>query len=132
MLGIWNNNNISYNIKKLTNLISETSKQHLDAVDLSGLASSFVQNIKSLNPIDWIPYFVFIRIGILLIVVVLMIFPIVFRCFSKSIAQIQADLDLVLLKNKKGGTAAPAAETIALRGRHARLGADSGVRTSRG
>lgn len=117
MLGIWDDDNISYNIQELTSLITEMSKQHVDAVDLSGLARTFADGVKSLNPIDWTQYFIFIGVGILLLVV-LMIFPIVFRCFTDSIAQVQADLNLVLLKNKKGGTAAPAAEITELRGRH--------------
>lgn len=94
------------------------SKQHVDTVDLSRLTRSFADGVKSLNPIDWTQYFIFIGVGILLLVVVLMIFPIVFRCFADSIAQVQADLNLVLLKNKKGGTAAPTAEITELRGRH--------------
>lgn len=118
LLGIWDDDNISYNIQELTSLITEMSKQHVDTVDLSGLTRSFTDGVKSLNPIDWTQYFIFIRVGILLLVVVLMIFPIVFRCFTDSIAQVQADLNLVLLKNKKGGTAAPAAEITELRGRH--------------
>lgn len=118
LLGIWDDDNISYNIQELTSLITEMSKQHVDTVDLSGLARSFADRVKSLNPIDWTQYFIFIGVGILLLVVVLMIFPIVFRCFADSIAQVQTDLNLVLLKNKKGGTAAPAAEITELRGRH--------------
>lgn len=52
MLGIWNDNEISYNIQELTNLISDMSKQHIDAVDLSGLAQSFANGVKALNPLD--------------------------------------------------------------------------------
>lgn len=114
LLGIWNNNNVSYNIEDLTSLITEISKQHLDSIDLSGLAHSFASRVKSLNPLDWTQYFVFIGIGALLLVIVLVVFPIVFQCFANSLAQVKSDLDVVLLKKKKGGNAAPAAEMIEL------------------
>lgn len=114
LLGIWSDNDISYNIQELTALISDMSKQHLDSVDLSGLAQTFADGVKALNPLDWTQYFIFIGLGALLLVVVLMVFPIVFQCFARSIDQVQSDLNVLLLKNKKGGNAAPAAETVEL------------------
>lgn len=114
LLGIWSDNDISYNIQELTALISDMSKQHLDSVDLSGLAQTFADGVKALNPLDWTQYFIFIGLGALLLVVVLMVFPIVFQCFARSIDQVQSDLNVLLLKKKKGGNAAPAAETVEL------------------
>lgn len=90
------------------------SKQHIDAVDLSGLAQSFANGVKALNPLDWTQYFILIGVGALLLVIVLMIFPIVFQCLAKSLDQVQSDLNVLLLKKKKGGNAAPAAEMVEL------------------
>lgn len=107
LLGVWKDTNISYDMQQLQEQITAMSQSHLDAWNMDKLAASFTKSLKALNPMDWIQYCIFTAVGLGLVIVVLLTFPILFRLILKSLHTVRRDILELLLKNKKPGTATP-------------------------
>ena len=80
--------------------IATVSKVHLDNTQLGSSAEGLEAGIKSLNPLDSTQYFVLIGI-LFMIVMVMLLFPCLFRLLLKSIHSMKRDLPELPLKNKK-------------------------------
>lgn len=109
--GVWTSSSISHDIDSLQKDISAMSQSHLQLGGLQQLASSLQSNVKALNPLDWLQYFIFLGIIVLLFLIVIFLFPPLISCLFKSLKTVQQDIFELHFKNKKGGTATPTAVT---------------------
>lgn len=112
LLGVWKDSNITYDLQALQEHISEMSKQKLDSYGLEELAQSLYSNMKSLNPLDWWHYIALGGAFLLVLILVLMIFPFLFRLILTSLYQTRRELVEIRLKHKKPGTATPASPSM--------------------
>ena len=104
--GVWKDTDITHNLDDLQKDIAAMSKAHLDNDKLEALAAGLKSGFKALNPMDWTQYFILIGVVLFLLVMVVLLFPYLFRLVLKSIHTVKRDLTELRLKNKKPGTAA--------------------------
>lgn len=102
LLGVWKDPSITHNLEAIQKDISAMSQAHIQAGSLNVLAQGFQADLKAMNPLDWIQYFIFIGILALIVVCVIVIFPCLFRRITKSLGSVCEDLYVFHLKNKKG------------------------------
>lgn len=109
--GLWMDNDITHDLTALQKDISTINQTHLQIDDLQDLATKIKKDIKDLNPLDWIQYFIFIEIILLLIMLVIFLFPCLIKYLYSSIKAIQQKIFKLHFKNKKEKTATPTAMT---------------------
>ncbi|XP_052585803.1 endogenous retrovirus group K member 13-1 Env polyprotein-like [Peromyscus californicus insignis] len=107
LLGVWKDSSITHDLEVTQKDISAMSQAHIQAGSLNVLAQGLQEDLKAMNPLDWIQYFIFIGILALIVVCVIVIFPCLFRTITRSLGSVREDLYAFCLKNKKGGTATP-------------------------
>ncbi|XP_049996119.1 endogenous retrovirus group K member 25 Env polyprotein-like [Alexandromys fortis] len=89
--GLWRDNDITHDLAALQKDISAMSQSHLKLGGLQDLASQLERGLKSLNPLDWVQYFVFIGVIILLIVLVIFLFPCLLKCLFSSLQAVKQE-----------------------------------------
>jgi hypothetical protein len=99
--GIWRDTDISHDLKQLKTEILDISKSYLDIWNIDELARDLKNNLSALNLLDWVQYIILLVIifGIVLLVIVL--FPLIFRVLLGSVAMRRRDILELSLKNKK-------------------------------
>jgi hypothetical protein len=98
---VWRDTDISHDLEQLKAEISDISKSNLDTWNIDELARDLKNNLSALNPLDWVQYIILhvIIIGIVLLVIV--VFPLIFRVLLRSVATTRQDILELQLKNKK-------------------------------
>ena len=109
--GLWQDNNITHDLASLQKDISAMSQSHLQLGGLQDLASQLERGLKSLNPLNWVQYFVFIGVIILLIVLVIFLFPCLLKCLFSTLQAVEQEVFELHFKNKKGRPATSTAVT---------------------
>lgn len=105
LLDIWQNNNVSHDISSLQSQITSLSQSHLDITSVEDLTSSLSSSLKALNPLSWVHNTIAGIIIFCIICIILILFPCFFRIFSQALSQLQTEVAILRLKNKKAGTA---------------------------
>ena len=59
--------------------ISDISNSHLDTWNIDELARNLKNNLSALNPLDWVQYIILLAIIIGIILLVVIVFPLIFR-----------------------------------------------------
>ena len=76
---MWKNTDISHIIEQLKAEISDINKSHLDTWNIDELVSDLKNNLSALNPWDWVWYIILLAIIIGIILLVIVVFPLIFR-----------------------------------------------------
>ena len=73
-------------IKARLTEISDMSRSHLDTWNIDELARDLKNNLSALNPLDWVQYKILLAniTGIILLVII--VFPLIFRVLLRSVA----------------------------------------------
>lgn len=106
--GVWHDNDITHDLHALQKEIAVVSQSRLQLGDLNELAESIGSGIKALNPINWKNYLIYIGVLAAIVLVVILLFPGVFKCILTSLRDVQQEVFELRLKNK-GGIATPTA-----------------------
>lgn len=80
---------ITHELESLQKNIAAISKAHLDEASLSFLTSDLELGIKNLNSLNWIHYLVMIGALILLFLLVVLLFPCLFKLLLHSIRTVE-------------------------------------------
>ena len=90
--GIWKDTDISHDLEVLKIKISDISTSHLETWNIDELARDLKNNLSALNPLDWVQYIILhvIIFGITLLVII--VFPLIFRVLLKSVATTKRDI----------------------------------------
>ncbi|XP_052016061.1 endogenous retrovirus group K member 7 Env polyprotein-like [Apodemus sylvaticus] len=107
--GVWQNSDITHDIQSLQKDISAMSQSHLQLGNLQELVTDLEQGLKTMNPLDWVQDFILIGVLGLILILVIFLFPSLFKCLFNSLKAVQQDVFELHFKNKKGGTATPTA-----------------------
>lgn len=97
--GIWTD--ISHDLKQLKAEISDISKSHLDTWNIDELARDLKNNLSALNPLDWVQYIFLLVIIFDIVLLVIVVFPLIFRVLLRSVATTRRDILELRLKIKK-------------------------------
>ena len=89
---VWADSEITHDMEILQRDIATISKAHLDNTQLDSLAKGLEAEFKPLNPLDWVQYFVLIGILMFMIIMVVLLFPCLFRLVLKFIYSGKQDL----------------------------------------
>ena len=81
--------------------ISDISKSHLDTWNIDELARDLKNNLSTLNPLDWVQYIILLVIIFGITLLVIIVFPLIFRVLLRSVATTRRDILKLRLKNKK-------------------------------
>ena len=100
--GIWRDTDISHDLKQLKAEISDISKSHLDTWNIDELARDLKNNLSALNALDWVQYIILLVIIFDIVLLVIVVFPLIFRVLLRSVATTRRDILELRLKNKKG------------------------------
>ena len=110
--GIWKDTDISHDLEQLKVKISDISKSHLDTWNIDELARDLKNNLSALNPLDWVQYIILLVIIFGITLLVIIVFPLIFRVLLRSVATTKRDIlelrlrnkdKLSIIKKKKGG-----------------------------
>lgn len=71
------------NIKATKAEISDISKSHLDTWNIDELARDLKNNLNALTPLDPVQYIILLAIMIGIILLVIVVFPLIFRVFPR-------------------------------------------------
>jgi hypothetical protein len=66
------------------------------------LARDLKNNISALNPLDWVQYIILLAIITGIILLVIIVFPLIFRVLLRSLANMKRDILELRLKKKQG------------------------------
>ena len=83
--------------------ISDISKSHLDTWNIDELARDLKNNLSALNPLDWVQYIILLAIIIGIILLVIIVFPLIFRVLRSAAKMKWGILELWLKNNKRKG-----------------------------
>ena len=98
--GIWKDTDISHDLEQLKVKISDISKSHLDTGNIDKLARDLKNNLNALNPLDWVQYIVLLVIIFGIVLLVIIVFPLIFRVYLRSVATTKRDILELWLRNK--------------------------------
>ena len=98
--GIWKDTDISHDLEQLKVKISDISKSHLDTWNIDELARDLKNNLSALNPLDWVQYIILLVIIFGITLLVIIVFPLIFRVLLKSVATTKRDILELRLRNK--------------------------------
>ena len=98
--GIQKDTDISHDLEQLKVKISDISKSHLDTGNIDKLARDLKNNLNALNPLDWVQYIVLLVIIFGIVLLVIIVFPLIFRVFLRSVATTKRDILELWLRNK--------------------------------
>ena len=84
--GIWKDTDISYDLEVLKIKISDISKSHLETWNIDELARDLKNNLSALNPLDWVQYIILLVIIFGITLLVIIVFPLIFRVLLRSVA----------------------------------------------
>ena len=99
--GVWRDTDISHDLEQLKAEISDISKSHLDTWNIDELARDLKNNLSALNPLDWVQYIILLVIIFGIVLLVIIVFPLIFRVLLRSVATTRWDILELRLKNKK-------------------------------
>jgi hypothetical protein len=85
------------NIKPRKAEISDISRSHLYTWNIDEFARDLKNNLRGLNPLDWVQYIILLGIIIGIMLLVIVVFPLIFRVLPKQ------DILELHLRNKKSG-----------------------------
>ena len=80
--------------------ISDISNSHLDTWNIDELARDLKNNLSALNPLDWVQYIILLVIIFGIVLLVIIVFPLIFRVLLRSVATTRRDILELRLKNK--------------------------------
>ena len=83
--GVWHDAVITYDMEALQKDIATISKSYLSEGSLESLTVTLEEDMKSLNSLHWLQYFIFIGILIFHHLQVVLLFPCLFRLLLKSL-----------------------------------------------
>jgi uncharacterized membrane protein len=72
--------------------ISDISKNHLDTWNIDELARDLKNNLSALNPLNWAQYIILLVIIIGIVLLVIAVFPLIFRVLLRSVATTRRDI----------------------------------------
>ena len=98
--GIWKDTDISHDLEQLKVKISDISKSHLDTWNIDELARDLKNNLSALNPLDWVQYIILLVIIFGITLLVIIVFPLIFRVLLRSVATTKRDILELRLRNK--------------------------------
>lgn len=98
---IWKYTDISHDLKQLKVKFSDISKSHLDTWNIDELARDLKNNLSALNPLDWVQYIILLVIIFGIALLVIIVFPLIFRVLLRSVATTRQDILELRLKNTK-------------------------------
>ena len=98
--GIWKDTDISHDLEQLKVKISDISKSHLDTWNIDELARDLKNNLSALYPLDWVQYIILLVIIFGITLLVIIVFPLIFRVLLKSVATTKRDILELRLRNK--------------------------------
>ena len=76
---------MSHDMEQLKAEISDISRSHLDTWNIE-LARDLKNNLSALNPLDWVQYIILLAIITGIILLVIIVFPPIFRVLLRSVA----------------------------------------------
>jgi hypothetical protein len=82
----WRDTDVSHDLEQLKAKISDISKSHLDTWNIDELARDFKNNLRALNHLYWVQYTILLVIIIGIVLLVIVVFPLIFRGLLRSIA----------------------------------------------
>ena len=100
MQGVWRDTDISHYLEQLKAEISDISKSHLYTWNIDELARDLKNNLSALNPLDWVQYIILLVIIFGIALLVIIVFPLIFRVLLKSVATTKRDILELRLRNK--------------------------------
>ena len=65
------------------------------------MARDLKNNLSALNPLDWVQYIILLVIIFGIVLLVIVVFPLIFRVLLRSVAMVKQDILELRLKNKK-------------------------------
>ena len=80
--------------------ISDISKSHLEPWNIDELARDLKNNLSALNPLNWVQYIILLVIIFGITLLVIIVFPLIFRVLLRSVATTKRDILELRLKNK--------------------------------
>ena len=80
--------------------ISDIIRSHLDTWNIDELARDLKNNLSALNPLDWVQYIILLVIIFDIVLLVIVVFPLIFRVLLSSVATMRRDILELRLKNK--------------------------------
>ena len=98
--GIQKDTDISHDLEQLKVKISDISKSHLDTWNIDELARDLKNNLSALNPLDWVQYIILLVIIFGITLLVIIVFPLIFRVLLRSVATTKRDILELRLRNK--------------------------------
>ena len=101
MQRVWKDTDISHDLEQLKVKISDISKSHLDTWNIDELARDLKNNLSALNPLDWVQYIILLVIIFGITLLVIIVFPLIFRALLRSIATMRQDIPEIWQKYKK-------------------------------
>jgi hypothetical protein len=99
--GVWRDTDISHDLEQLKAEISDISKSHLNTWNMDELARDLKNNLSALNPLDWVQYIILLVIIFGIVLLVIVVFPLIFRVLLRSVGTTRRDILELWLKNKK-------------------------------
>ncbi|XP_048645812.1 endogenous retrovirus group K member 7 Env polyprotein-like isoform X1 [Marmota marmota marmota] len=102
--GVWKNTNLTLDIEKLQEKIKDISQARTSEISIPELADTFVSKLNSLV-FNKTLFSILINSGIsiLIILILILVLPVLFKLLSHGIRSAHLELQLLHLKNKKGG-----------------------------
>ena len=64
------------------------------------MARDLKNNLNALNPLDWVQYIILLVIIFGIVLLVIIVFPLIFRVFLRSVATTKRDILELWLRNK--------------------------------
>ena len=98
--GIQKDIDISHDLEQLKVKISDISKSHLDTWNIDELARDLKNNLSALNPLDWVQYIILLVIIFGITLLVIIVFPLIFRLLN-FVAMMKWEILELWLKNNK-------------------------------
>ena len=90
----------------------------MDTWNIDELARDLKNNLSALNPLDWVQYIVLLVIIFGIVLLVIIVFPLIFRALLRSIATMRLDILELRQKYRMGECYAHSSE-VCLAGREA-------------
>ena len=101
MQGVWRDTDISHDLEQLKAKISDISKSHLYTWNIDELARDLKNNRSALNPLNWVQYKILLVIIFGIVLLVIVVFPLIFRVLLRSVIMMRRGILELRLKNKK-------------------------------
>ena len=99
--GVWKDTDIPHDLEQLKAKFSDISKSHLDTWNIDELARELKNNLSALNPLNWVQYIILLVIIFGIVLLVIVVFPLIFRVLLRSVATMRRDILELRLKNNK-------------------------------